>query len=336
MRSVQPMLLISLLLATAACSTPDADTGLSGEAAAAAENVAAENRAAPSAAAASQAPRKEFPELQYLEQIPYAYQVANDHPEMLAQIPCYCPCELYGHGGVIDCYRSQHAAACATCLEEAVIAGQLREQSGRSDAATYAAIAAQVTERYRSAIQQSYLQRNEMPGLQTPGGSAYLQACSACHQPPHPAMYTADGWRQSLARMETYTRQRGMEGDPQQWQQAVEYVRTTSGMFPPEAGEQYRASLAEAVEHLKAAEGEAAHYPSAQDPVLSPQWFERMVQAYRLARDIPAEALAAVTLEGDPSCSNLLQCLNSSAAVTSEAAVEAVERLAAERGLGND
>lgn len=328
MRSNVALLLLPLpLLLVAACSEPTAD--------AVREEAAVAPAEAPSAPPA-QAPRKQFPELQYLESIPYAYRVANAHPDMLAQIPCYCPCELYGHGGVVDCYRSQHAAACATCLEEAVIAGQMLEQSGRSDAETQAAIAAQVRDRYRAAVKQNYLERNEMPGLQTQGGAAYLDACSLCHQPPHPAMYTTDDWRQSLARMETYTRQRGTDIEPQQWQQAVDYVRTTSAMFPPEAGDKYRASLAEAVEHLKATEGEAAHYPSAQDPILSPEWFDRMVQAYRLARDIPAEDLAAVTLEGDPGCSNLLQCLNSSAAVTSEAAVEAVERLAAERGLGND
>lgn len=333
MRSVYACLLAPLFLLAACSSAPSgAETAAGTAADAPAPSATPGAEAAPSSA---QAPRKQFPDMQYLEQIPYAYQVAGDHPEMLAQIPCYCPCELYGHTGVVDCYRSQHAAACATCLEEAVVAGRMLEQGGKADSEAYARVAAQVKARYRDAIRQSYVERNEMPGLQTAGGAAYLRACSNCHQPPHPAMYTPDAWRQSLARMETYARQRGMEEEPQVWQSAVDYVRATAGQFPPEAGDKYRQSLAEAVDHLKAAEGESAHYPSVQDPVLSPQWFERMVSAYRLARDIPAEALAAVSLE-DPSCSNLLQCLNGGFAVTSEAAVEAVERLAAERGLGND
>jgi hypothetical protein len=281
------------------------------------------------------APTKAFPELAYLEQIPYAYRVANDHPEMLAQIPCYCPCELYGHGGVIDCHRSQHSAACATCLEEAATAGRLLEQAGTVDAATYAAVALQVKNMVRSGIIKSQLERNEVANLQTEGGRAYLQACSDCHQPPHPAMYQPAEWRQPLARMEAHMRQRDMEQDPQIWQQAVDFVRTSAAQYPPEAGEDYRARIAEAVETLKAAEGAAAYYPSAQDEVLSPEWFERMVRAYRLARDIPADALAAVDVD-DPLCNNLLQCLNSGAAVTSEIAVEEVERLAAEHGLGND
>ena len=281
------------------------------------------------------APRKAFPELAYLEQIPYAYHVANDHPEMLAEIPCYCPCELYGHGGVSDCHRSQHSAACATCLEEAATAGRMLEATGKSDAATYAEVASQVKARYRTAIVQSTLQRAEVPNLQSAGGRAYLQACSDCHQPPHPGMYRPAEWRQSLSRMETYLAQRGVEQDPEVWSAAVEFVRATAANYPPEASENFRNQLAQQVEVLRAAEGDAAHYPTMQDDILSPEWFERMVRAYRLAREIPADALAAVSLD-DPMCNNLLACLNSGAAVTSEAAVEEVERLAAERGLGND
>jgi len=83
-------------------------------------------------------------------------------------------------------------------------------------------------------------------------------------------------------------------------------------------------------------EGASANYPSNQDPVLGPEWFERMVNAYRLAREIPAERLAAVQLDDpNPACSNLLDCLNGGA-VVSEAAVEAVEKLAAEMNLSND
>jgi hypothetical protein len=284
---------------------------------------------------AAPAPRKSFPEIEYLEQIPYAYRVANEHPELLARIPCYCPCELYGHGGVIDCHRSQHSAACATCLEEAVTAGRMLEAAGASDAATIAEVAAQVKTRYRTAIVQSTMQRGEVPNLQSAGGRAYLTACSDCHQPPHPGMYQPGEWPQSLSRMETYLAERGMEQDPEIWGAAVEFVRSTAARYPAEASRNFRDQLAGQVEHLRAAEGDAAHYPTTQDPILSPEWFERMVRAYRLAREIPAEALAAVPLD-DPMCDNLLACLNSGAAVTSEAAVEQVERLAAERGLGDD
>jgi len=321
------LVLLCLLVACAGDTLP-AD----GESASTADGEAS----APAAASQdANGPRKAFPELAYLEQIPYAYRVAKDHPEMLAEIPCYCPCALYGHGGVTDCHRSQHSAACATCLEEAATAGRMLEATGRSDAAAYDEIASQVKARYRSAILQATMQRAEVPNLQSAGGQAYLQACSDCHKPPPPGMYQPAEWRQSLSRMETYMAQRGMEQDPEIWSAAVEFIRTTSAIYPPEASERFRNQLAEQVEVLRAAEGDAAHYPTLQDEILSPEWFERMVRAYRLAREIPADALAAVALE-DPMCDNLLTCLNSGAAVISEAAVEEVERLASERGLGND
>ena len=279
---------------------------------------------APSAAAA---PQKNFVPYDYLQQIPVAYRIAQDHPEVLEKIACYCPCELYGHTGVVDCYRSQHAAACATCLEEAVVAGQLIEQHGAHDPV---AIAAQVNSRYRAAIVRNYAQNGQFPNLRSESGGAYLQACSACHQPPHPGMYSPDEWERSLARMEAYARQRDMEPDPAVWQRAVGYLRASAGQFTASDRARYRESLAGAVEHLKVTEGDAVYYPTAQDSTLDPAWFERMVHAYRLARDIPAEVLAATPLE-DPSsdCSNLLDCLNSIAGVTSEAAVEAVEAIAA-------
>lgn len=338
---VKRKLLVGLLALTVACGGAAPD-GAVDDPAAEREPSAAE---APAPAAddghdhdvpATTAPaslEKNFPDLEYLSQIPRAYRVAGRHPELLAKIPCYCPCELYGHGGLIDCYRSQHAAACATCLEEAVVAGQLIEEAG-GDRAMYDQVAAQVKNRYRTAIVRNYAQQGQMPDLQTDRGRAYLQVCTDCHQPPHPAMYTADGWRQPLARMEAYARQRGMEPDAQIWAQAVDYVRSTSGRFPPEAGEQYRRSLEEAVAQLKVAEGESVYYPSTRDDVLEPEWFDRMVRAYRLAMEIPADALAAVTVD-DPACSDLLSCLNSVAGLTSEATVVAVERLAQEHGLAN-
>ncbi len=333
---------LPLLLLAVACTRAGGDsTAASATAQSGAANPAATAARAPAATegtgtgAPAASPEKQFPSLDTLQQIPYAYRVANEHPELLAKIPCYCPCELYGHGGVIDCYRSQHAARCATCLEEAVVAGRMLEQAGgRGSPELYEQIAAQVKNRYRSAIVRSHLERNDYPDLQGPAGRAYLTVCSDCHQPPHPAMYSGDGWRRSLARMDAYAKQRGVEVDAAQWQAAVEYVRSASKRYPPEAGERYRADLANAVEHLKRAEGESVYYPGSQDETLDPAWFERMVGAYRLARGMPAELLAQTQID-DPDCSNLLECLNSTAAITSEAAVEAIYRLAEQRRGGD-
>jgi hypothetical protein len=39
-----------------------------------------------------------------------AYQLASEIPEVLAQQPCYCYCDKYGHKSLLDCYASDHAA----------------------------------------------------------------------------------------------------------------------------------------------------------------------------------------------------------------------------------
>jgi len=57
-----------------------------------------------------------------------AYQVAQEHPDLLAQLHCYCGCEQHeGHKNLLDCFRTNHGAGCATCVGEAVMAGQLFE-----------------------------------------------------------------------------------------------------------------------------------------------------------------------------------------------------------------
>jgi len=39
-----------------------------------------------------------------------AYQIAKDIPEVLAQMPCFCECEAYGHENLLDCFIDQHGA----------------------------------------------------------------------------------------------------------------------------------------------------------------------------------------------------------------------------------
>jgi hypothetical protein len=54
-----------------------------------------------------------------------AYQVAKEIPEVLAQQPCYCYCERKGHRGLLDCFKTEHAASCDICIKEALLAGQM-------------------------------------------------------------------------------------------------------------------------------------------------------------------------------------------------------------------
>jgi hypothetical protein len=57
-----------------------------------------------------------------------AYIVAQQHPELLAQMHCYCGCEQHeGHKSLLDCFRDRHGAGCDTCVGEAVTAGKLAD-----------------------------------------------------------------------------------------------------------------------------------------------------------------------------------------------------------------
>lgn len=58
-----------------------------------------------------------------------AYRVAKQIPETLAQLPCYCECDRgYGHKSLHSCFEDDHAAHCAVCVDEALLAYQLQTQ----------------------------------------------------------------------------------------------------------------------------------------------------------------------------------------------------------------
>lgn len=57
-----------------------------------------------------------------------AYMVARKHPELLAQLHCYCGCDrLHGHNNLLDCFRDTHGGHCAICVGEALDAGRMYE-----------------------------------------------------------------------------------------------------------------------------------------------------------------------------------------------------------------
>jgi hypothetical protein len=57
-----------------------------------------------------------------------AYEAAQKHAELLAQLDCYCGCEQHeGHKSLLDCFRTNHGAECATCMGEAITAAQMYE-----------------------------------------------------------------------------------------------------------------------------------------------------------------------------------------------------------------
>lgn len=62
-----------------------------------------------------------------------AYAVAKAIPETLAQLPCYCHCDKgFGHKSLHTCFTDDHAAHCAVCVDEALLAFKLQKEEGMS------------------------------------------------------------------------------------------------------------------------------------------------------------------------------------------------------------
>jgi len=56
-----------------------------------------------------------FPDMQTFN----AYAVAGRAKKVLYQQPCYCHCDRnQGHGSLLDCFVSRHAAGCDICQKE--------------------------------------------------------------------------------------------------------------------------------------------------------------------------------------------------------------------------
>ncbi len=64
-----------------------------------------------------------------------AYKAAREIPQTLAQLPCYCHCDRsMGHKSLHSCYEDDHAAHCAVCVDEALLAYRLQKEQGLSPA----------------------------------------------------------------------------------------------------------------------------------------------------------------------------------------------------------
>ncbi|HEX8475223.1 MAG TPA: CYCXC family (seleno)protein [Pyrinomonadaceae bacterium] len=60
-----------------------------------------------------------------------AYQAVKEIPQTIAQLPCYCYCdEGFGHKSLHSCFVDNHAAHCAVCVDEALLAYNLQKQEG--------------------------------------------------------------------------------------------------------------------------------------------------------------------------------------------------------------
>lgn len=58
-----------------------------------------------------------------------AYRAVREIPVTIAQLPCYCHCdEGYGHKSLYSCFEDDHAAHCAVCVNEALLALKLEKE----------------------------------------------------------------------------------------------------------------------------------------------------------------------------------------------------------------
>lgn len=58
-----------------------------------------------------------------------AYRIAREAPQLIAQLPCYCYCDRgFGHKSLHSCYVDDHAAHCAVCVDEVLLAHNLQKR----------------------------------------------------------------------------------------------------------------------------------------------------------------------------------------------------------------
>jgi hypothetical protein len=58
-----------------------------------------------------------------------AYKAAKEIPQTLAQLPCYCHCDMnLGHKSLQSCFVTEHGDSCGICIGEALMAYQLEKQ----------------------------------------------------------------------------------------------------------------------------------------------------------------------------------------------------------------
>ena len=76
-----------------------------------------------------------------------AYRAVKQIPVTIAQLPCYCHCdEGMGHKSLYSCFEDDHAAHCAVCVNEALLALKLEKEQKLTPAQIRARIVQQYSE----------------------------------------------------------------------------------------------------------------------------------------------------------------------------------------------
>ena len=69
-----------------------------------------------------------LPSSQFSGKTREAYEAVKQIPVTIAQLPCYCHCDKgMGHKSLHSCFEDEHAAQCATCVDEALMAYRLQK-----------------------------------------------------------------------------------------------------------------------------------------------------------------------------------------------------------------
>lgn len=57
------------------------------------------------------------------------YEAVRAIPQTIAQLPCYCYCDQgFGHKSLHTCFVDDHAAHCAVCIDEALMAYRMEKE----------------------------------------------------------------------------------------------------------------------------------------------------------------------------------------------------------------
>ncbi len=65
----------------------------------------------------------------FVGQTEKAYQIAQEMPDMIDELYCYCECDKHsGHRSLLSCYTDNHAANCDICQDEALEAAKMMKQ----------------------------------------------------------------------------------------------------------------------------------------------------------------------------------------------------------------
>src|SRR5687767_1561790 len=73
-----------------------------------------------------------------------AYRAVRQIPVTIAQLPCYCYCDQgFGHKSLYSCFEDDHAAHCAVCVNEALLALKLEKEQKLTPAQIRETIVAQ-------------------------------------------------------------------------------------------------------------------------------------------------------------------------------------------------